>query len=136
MAGIIEATGRQDGDADGHVGHDGQVSFGAALAGALRAHGITQHRLGRMLGIGQSTISAWVADRATPGHAVVFRVEEALEVPPGSLSRHLGYLPLDATQPSTVVDCIDADPALTPGQRAALRAVYLELTRLQPDPED
>ncbi len=117
-----------DGPADG-------ATFGSALAGALRARGITQHRLGRALGIGQSTISAWVADRATPSHAVVFRVEEALEVEPGSLSRHLGYLPLDGTQPSTVLDCIDVDPALSEGQRAALRAVYVELTRLAPTPE-
>jgi transcriptional regulator with XRE-family HTH domain len=132
MAGTMHGTDERDRRAHGHPEGAG-ATFGAALAGALRAKGITQHRLGRALGIGQSTISAWVADRATPSHSVVFRVEAALEVAPGSLSRHLGYLPLDGSQPATVLDCIDADPALNPGQRAALRAVYLELTRLAPE---
>jgi len=105
-------------------------TFGTALAGALRAGGTTQHGLGRSLGIGQSTISAWVADRAIPSQAVVFKVEAALHLTPGTLSRHLGYLPLDAAVPSTVLECLAVDPALTDGQRAALRAVYEELTRL------
>lgn len=130
MAGIIEATEGEHRRPDG-PGPDGHGSFGTSLAAALRARGLTQHGLGRALGIGQSTISAWVADRATPSHTVVFRVEDALEVVPGSLSRHLGYLPLDASQPSTVLDCIEADPALTAGQRSALRAVYVELTRIE-----
>lgn len=109
---------------------NGQPTFGTALAGALRARGRTQHALGRSLGIGQSTISAWVADRAIPSQAVVFKVEAALHLAPGTLSRHLGYLPLDAAVPSTVLGCLAVDPALTDGQRAALRAVYEELTRL------
>jgi transcriptional regulator with XRE-family HTH domain len=115
---------------DAPAGGNGRPTFGAALAGALRARGTTQHALGRLLGIGQSTISAWVADRAVPSQAVVFRVEAALDLAPGTLSRHLGYLPVDAAVPSTVLDCLAVDPALTDGQRAALRAVYEELTRL------
>lgn len=115
---------------DARAGGNGHPTFGTALAGALRARGTTQHGLGRSLGIGQSTISAWVADRAVPSQFVVFKVEAALELSPGTLSRHLGYLPVDAAVPSTVLECIAVDPALTDGQRAALRAVYEELTRL------
>lgn len=129
MAGTDEASDDEQPPVGGS-GAGAHGTFGTALAATLRARGMTQHGLGRSLGIGQSTISAWVADRATPGHAIVFRVERELGVSPGSLSRHLGYLPVDVAQPGTVLDCIDADPALTPGQQAALRAVYQELVRL------
>lgn len=104
-----------------------RVAFARTLTSALHLRGMTQVRLAAELGgIAQSAVSAWTTGTSTPRHDVVFRVEQILELPPGHLSSHLGYLPVGAEPPSSVEDAIEADALLTDVQRRALLALYRE----------
>jgi hypothetical protein len=59
----------------------------------------------------------------------VFRIERALRVEPGSLSMHLGFLPLDRRHQAPVFEiAIATDPHLDDHARRVLRALYRELT--------
>ncbi len=107
---------------------DRRRAFGDALRGALAASGITQDDLAeRMTADGhpvrQTAISQWITGRSEPDTPeVTFRVERALNVRPGSLSRHLGYLPVDAVRTITDLErAIDSDPRLSDLDRDALR---------------
>lgn len=74
--------------------------FKQALRQAREARGISQDALAKRLGFrAQSVASKWEDTegdqaRKVPDPDDVFALEAALELPPGSLSRHLGYLPL------------------------------------------
>lgn len=104
-------------------------TFGDALAAALRCRGISQRSLADLLGrTAQSSVSAWTRGDTAPGHEVVFEIEQILEVPPGHLSQHLGYVPAGAEPPASVVAAIGADPLLGPVHRQALLALYREFT--------
>ena len=47
-----------------------------------------------------------------PSRWKVFAAEKSLDLPPGALSRHLGYLPLDAVPALTPEDAIRQDASL------------------------
>ena len=121
-------TGRR-----GVANGEGRTRFGQALGAALRSRDMTQKDLADALGgMAQSAISNWVAGEAVPGHDVVFRAERVLQLPPGYLSRHLGYVPAEhAAPPSSVEDAVDEDPLLGEVQRQALLALYREFTNGQ-----
>lgn len=72
----------------------------------------------------QSSVSNWLAGRQIPGPDVVFAMEKLLAVPPGALSRHLGYLPLAAVEVRTVAEAIAADPDLTAEGRLVVTAAW------------
>lgn len=55
---------------------------------------------------------------------VAFAIERVLGAKPGQLSRHLGYLPLDAKASTTVRSAIEADPMLDERGRRSLLAAY------------
>lgn len=77
----------------------------------------------------QATVSQWL-DRITeqlPGR--VFAIEEVCDMKPGSLSRQLGFLPVDARPVKSVGEAIDADARLDDRGREALRVLYDVLTR-------
>lgn len=104
-------------------------TFGAALAAALRRRGMSQRVLTDLLGrTAQSSVSAWTRGDAVPTPEVVFEIERIIEVPPGHLSQHIGYVPAGAEPPASVVSAIDADPLLEPVHRQALLALYREFT--------
>lgn len=81
--------------------------------------GRTQTWLGERMGelhgrrpYGQSTVGTWMA-RTEPTPELVFDLERALDLPPGHLSRLLGYVPVSVTEVScTVPEAIEADPML------------------------
>lgn len=68
--------------------------FGHGLSEALIARNLKQADLAELLSTTQSTVSAWINGRSEPAAATVFAIESVLELPPGFLSRLLGYLPL------------------------------------------
>ena len=109
---------------------DKTKAFGGALASARSARGLTQRRLGELLGgTTQSAISAWEAGEAEPPPETVFAVEEALGLSGGALSRVLGYLPLsEGNVPSPVPAAIAADPLLTEAEKRGLLALYEAFT--------
>lgn len=111
-------------------------SFGEAVDRALMAGGKTRAWLGAQVAdlcakpspLTQSAISQWIAGDIDPARSYVFAAEKALELKPGTLSRLLGYLPAEARAAVSVSDAIDADPHLTPKERAALKALHRTLT--------
>ena len=107
--------------------------FGEALAEALVARGWTQRELADALGITQSAISAWKYGNAEPSPGTVFRIEQVLGAEPGTLSMHLGFLPMAASGACGVsFDAVIAnDPRLDDQARRVLRATYRELAQGQ-----
>jgi transcriptional regulator with XRE-family HTH domain len=106
-------------------------AFGAALGEALQVRGLTQAQLGQQLGgITQSAISQWRSGDVDPGPETVFKVEKALDLPPGHLSRHLGYLPPSAENKTslTTEDMLINDPLLDDIQKRGMLAMYREFT--------
>lgn len=103
------------------------MGFGAALWAAMQSKDVSQSALARALGRGQSTVSTWIAGNAAPAPDVVFDIERQLEVPPGSLSHHLGYVPArSGAEP--VIDAIERDPRLNDEQRGTLVGLFRDFT--------
>lgn len=83
--------------------------------------------LAQALGINQPSVSAWVCDRTVPGDpAMVFLAEVFLSLPPGHLSRSLGYLPVraDETMRTPVDEAIRHDPVLDDPLKTVLSGTY------------
>lgn len=86
---------------------------------------MNQKHLAAAVGVKQNTVSRWVNGSLTPEHFRVFEIERTLNVPPGALSVHLGYLPVPADRvPCTIVDAIREAPELQDFHREALLSVY------------
>lgn len=115
---------------------DGRTDFQAALIRRLDDLGRSQTWLavevakeeGRPDPYSQAHIADWLRGRRTPNPYQVFALERALGVPPGSLSRLLGYLPADAVASVGVEDAITADPTLSSQHRDAVLALYRALS--------
>lgn len=91
----------------------------------MALHQLSQSELGQLVGVKQSTMSSWVNGVAAPSPDTVFALEAAIKVPPGSLSRHLGYVPLDAAKTAlTVKAAVHADTALGTVERAMILAAH------------
>jgi transcriptional regulator with XRE-family HTH domain len=104
------------------------VDFGAELGRRMADGGVSQAKLGVAVGRAQTTVSDWVLGNAEPPASVVFDLERILALAPGTLSRHLGYLPLEVYRP-TFEDAVRVDPDLTQRERAFLLAGYRALKR-------
>jgi transcriptional regulator with XRE-family HTH domain len=68
------------------------------FAAALREH-LDDVDLGRFaadLGVSERTVRSWMRGERVTSPDTVFAIERRLSLEPGSLSAHLGYLPLDA----------------------------------------
>lgn len=106
-------------------------SFALALTKARQTRGLSQSGLGRALGRGrQSTVSGWEAGESIPPPDTVFALERVLDLPPGSLSRHLGYTPVECTEklkPPSTLQAIIEDPELDDLARRLLLAMFKEL---------
>lgn len=117
---------------------DAREAFRTTIGHRLRELGGAQTWLGEELGahlgtkaVSQSAVSAWIQGTSTPEPAVVFGLEHVLGLRPGQLSRHLGYLPVDAKPPvGGVEQAIRDDATLPTAARKALLAAVRELRRL------
>ena len=99
----------------------------ADLTRALRAEGFLIH---------QAQMSSWCNGAKEPHRAVVIAMERLLDLVPGLLCRHLGYLPTIAADVvvADVESALLADELLTPDQRQVLIATYRALVGLEPRP--
>lgn len=106
-----------------------RARFGNALAEAMRVRELTQAELGELLNqMRQSSISAWTTGTALPPDVeTVFRLEQALKLRPGHLSRHLGFLPITKLPPVTVADAVLGDSRLDATAQRILLVTYKEL---------
>jgi hypothetical protein len=115
-----------------------KFGFAAALRAYLARANLTQEKLRQLLAddgfdVGQGTMSKWTLGKATPPNATVEAIEHHLDLVPGVLSRHLGWLPLSSVDLGPDVEtAILADERLTPDQREVLLATYRALVGIQP----
>lgn len=97
-------------------------AFGDALA--IQLTGADRGALLEQLGVSRAALQQWLAGTHEAKRAKVFLLEEILDLRPGSLSKHLGYLPLDARPVVTVEDAIANDTRLTKRDRQLLIDLY------------
>jgi len=109
----------------------GLPEFNAALTRAVDESGKNQSEIARDTDglVSQGTISTWLSGNARPQPEGVFAVELALDLPPGSLSRHLGYVPYVEDPVIDLRDAIDTDDTLDEFDREALRMLYNVMRR-------
>ena len=108
-----------------------RLTFGRLLAEALKARGMKQEDLARLLGTTQSSVSGWINGKYEPAAATVFTIERSLGMDPGTLSRPLGYLPVEPASRSVSVEGAIAQSALLDDeQKVALCGMYRVLVKL------
>jgi transcriptional regulator with XRE-family HTH domain len=100
------------------------------LAGALKERRMKQEDLARSLGTTQSSVSGWINGKYEPAAATVFTIERSLGLDPGSLSRPLGYLPVEpAARAISVEAAIAQCGTLDDEAKAAISALYRVLAK-------
>lgn len=112
----------------------GAATFGSAVRAARTERKISQVELAASLGTTQSLVSAYEAGDHEPPREVVFAIEDALGLSGGSLSRHLGYLPVDydGRAPLSFRDFLMRDEStLSPDQRRVFLDLYKQFTRAE-----
>ena len=97
-----------------------RIAFGAALKGACERAGFgSSPKLAKALADAgdphdQTLCNRWFNGIAEPRRTVVTLLEQLTGSMPGELSRHLGWLPLDAGSFADAESAILADPGLDP----------------------
>lgn len=104
-------------------------TFRRAVDALRDTRGWSQKELGAALGVSGSLVGQWLRGVGEPPRHRVFELEEEFNLRPGTLSRIMGYLPLNAKPARTVTEAIDADSALTEPEREVLRSVYAGVRR-------
>lgn len=113
----------------------GRRTFGSLLGDALKVREMKQEDLARLLGTTQSSVSGWINGKYEPAAGTVFTIERSLGMDPGSLSRPLGYLPVDpAARPVSIEVAIAQSTTLDEDDKAALAAVYRALAKERSGP--
>jgi transcriptional regulator with XRE-family HTH domain len=110
------------------VGDDeGRKAFAAALDEIAREEDWSQAELARQLGLAQQTISKYISAQVPPENPrIVFEMERKLGQPPGSLSHHLGYVPVEHVDTSSA---ISRDPGLSAESRKMVLMLYRSMLR-------
>jgi transcriptional regulator with XRE-family HTH domain len=99
--------------------------FGRLLSDAMKARGMRQEDIAGMLGATQSSVSGWINGKYEPAAATVFTLERCLSLDPGTLSRPLGYLPVEPVARGISVEgAIAQSPHLNDEEREALASMY------------
>lgn len=107
-----------------------RIAFGRLLAEALKTRGMKQDDLAGKLGTTQSSVSGWINGKYEPAAATVFTIERSLGMDPGTLSRPLGYLPVEPVSRTVSVEgAIAQNTLLDEEQKAALSAMYRVLVK-------
>lgn len=99
-------------------------AFAEAVREARGAQGLTQRALAEVVGLSQNAVARWEIGESAPGTpASVFHLEGVLDLEPGSLSIHLGYLPVGANLCGVEL-AIRSDSDLDAPMKAALLTFY------------
>jgi transcriptional regulator with XRE-family HTH domain len=56
------------------------MRFGASLQAARKAAGLTQQQLAELVGVKQTSVTGWEADKYRPGHAFLVKLAEHLNL--------------------------------------------------------
>lgn len=98
-----------------------RLRLGRAIERHRKARAMSQEALEAASGVSQSSISQWQRGRrGVPNVNHVARLEEALGLRPGTLLIEAGFVEM----PTTTVEMIRADKALSPERREDLVAMY------------
>jgi hypothetical protein len=110
-----------------------RAAFGAALLDACERSGFgSSVKLAAKLTkagspYSQTLCSAWIRGSSEPRRDVVILIEQLTGTDPGGLSRHLGWLPVDAATFPDAELAILADPGLEPHEAKGLVAALRTL---------
>jgi transcriptional regulator with XRE-family HTH domain len=105
-------------------------AFRQALRHTREQRGLTQRALSRTIGLTNSAVWQWEQGKAIPRPEIVAKLEAALALGPGVLSRLLGYLPITGPPEKATMDVLEAlqaDPRLGERERKLLATIYREL---------
>jgi transcriptional regulator with XRE-family HTH domain len=108
-------------------------AFSDALKRAREDSGMSLRALAEAVEASHTVVAQWERGEHAPRPPRVRMLEHVLQLPPGSLSRLLGYWPAETTDapPVGVIEAARADPQLGERDRRILTAVYRELVRKQ-----
>lgn len=101
-------------------------AFAAALRSALDAWPGRDHEAAKAAGISPERLSQYATGRHEPPRATVFAIERVLKLKPGGLSRHLGYLPIDARSIRSLEDIVDAEPGVPDFVKRTVKQLWRE----------
>jgi len=110
-----------------------RLAFGLALEAAMAAAEIQStaelHRRGILAGMEktQSSFAHWIRGESEPSRPEVLTLEEICDVEPGTLSRHLGWIPLEASTDVTIEEAVLADPSINAANKAILLGLITQL---------
>ena len=113
-------------------------AFGRALAASLAARGLTSGALlylsaGKTIEGQRGSVTNWLKGKSEPSRPKVLAMEQFLGLEPGTLSRHLGWLPVEADGLPTPEAAILADAGLLAAQKQILLAALQDFRRLNLD---
>jgi transcriptional regulator with XRE-family HTH domain len=107
---------------------DQAADLAADLGSFIRAQreyaSLSVRRLAELAGVSNPYLSQIERGLRKPSAEILQQLAEALRISVETLYVRAGFLQPDDGQSSTVPDAIDADPLLTPEQKAALLNVY------------
>jgi transcriptional regulator with XRE-family HTH domain len=108
-------------------------AFSEALKRAREDSGMSLRALADAVEASHTVVAQWERGEHAPRPPRVRMLEHVLQLPPGSLSRLLGYWPAEAADAYRVcvIEAARADPRLGERDRRFLTAVYLEIVRKQ-----
>lgn len=110
------------------------TAFGLALEDELQRAGRKNAWLAAQLEVSPQLVSNWTKGEREPLPRTAVKVEEVLDAAPGTLTRHLGYLPIAAAGEIiefSVIDAILADPQLDEDSRRVMLGAYSGVTRVR-----
>ena len=108
-----------------------RAAFSQALQRARKDAGLSQGALAHTLRVSRSAVSQWELGLTAPRPDTATKLEQSLQLEPGSLGRLLGQVQAEAAKPGSisVSEAIEADPRLGRRERDLLIAMYRQLVR-------
>lgn len=111
-------------------------AFGEATRIAREAAEYTQTDVANEMGYSQTAVVMWEFGQHSPPPEIVFKLERMLQLKPGALSQHLGYVPVDLAgkRPNltSVLEIIMQDTSLDERSRKAFFDLYKTLRAPEP----
>jgi transcriptional regulator with XRE-family HTH domain len=114
-------------------------AFGAQLRQERETRQVSAEELADRLSTSPESVRMWEKGKRVPKPARIFEIEQALGVPAGTLSRHLGFVPASgvATSPASLLEAIESAEELdetgrlllAAAARAVIAAHYRQQTR-------
>ena len=131
----MSASRPASGDDPDSAKHSDFLDVGAFIRSQRERAKLSVRRLAELADVSNPYLSQIERGLRKPSAEVLQQVAHALRISVESLYVRAGILPDEQRRVSTVPEAIDADPALTPEQKVALRNVYDSFiaNRSQPD---